>query len=107
MPTMPQKLQDDLSDLIPRLAAHIAGDAELRGKMDAMYKILVTGNGDIPLPEQVRIHSSWIEAHDAIAKEIQNQKNELDKERRLFKRQIYALFIGQAIMIVVFLLKLK
>jgi len=107
MATISQKLLDELAEVIPALAIHIAGDEDLRSKMAAMYKILVTGNGSPPLPEIVRIHSAWITAHDAINQDILNQKSELDKEARLFKKQILILFIGQVITLAVVLLNLK
>ena len=105
MPALSQKLLDELTDVIPQLAIHIAGDVDLQAKMTAMYKILVTGNGTAPLPELVRIHSAWIVAHDALAMDLQNKKSELDKESRLFKKQILILFIGQVITLAIVLIK--
>ena len=95
MAAISQKLLDELTEVIPQLAIHIAGDADLQAKMGAMYKILVTGNGYAPLPEVVRIHSAWIVAHDALAMQIEAKKEELIKETRMFKRQILGLVISQ------------
>ena len=97
MAAISQKLLDELTDVIPRLAIHIAADTDLQAKMSAMYKILVTGNGQPALPEIVRIHSAWIIAHDAIVLQVEATRNDLAKETRLFKRQIQGLVISQVI----------
>ena len=97
MAALSQKLLDELTDVIPRLAIHIAADADLQAKMSAMYKIIVTGNGDVALPETVRIHSAWIVAHDAIALQVEATRSDLAKETRLFRRQIQGLVISQVL----------
>ena len=95
MAAISQKLLDELTDVIPRLTIHIAADTDLQAKMAAMYKILVTGNGQPALPEIVRIHSAWIIAHDAIALQVEATRSDLAKETRLFRRQIQGLVISQ------------
>ena len=100
MATISQKLLDDLTNIIPTLTIHIAGDSDLQEKMLAMYKILVTGNGSPPLPEVVRIHSAWIIAHDALVLQIEARKEDILKESRMFRRQLIILFFGQAITII-------
>lgn len=100
MATISQKLLDDLANVIPDLAIHIAGDINIKDKLDAMYKIIVTGNGTLPLPEQVRIHSAWIIAHDSLVMDLQNKKDEVQKETRLFKKQIMSLFVGEALTLI-------
>ena len=97
MSTISQKLLDQLTEVIPRLAIHIAADADLQLKLAAMYKIIVTGNGDVALPETVRIHSAWIIAHDATALQIETNKIDLKKETRQFRRQIQGLVFSQVL----------
>lgn len=62
----------------------IALDAASREKINAMYKILVTGNGSPPLPELVRNNTNW----------INDQKKEID-ERKKQGKQIFVMGIGQ------------
>lgn len=46
-------------------------------QINAMYKILVTGNGTPPLPEQVRVHAAWIAEQKAMQDEIRKANRNL------------------------------
>lgn len=75
-------------------------DDPTREKINSMYKILVTGNGTPPLPEQVRNNAAWIE----------EQKDHI-KIRAAQTRTLINLAIGQVFgliaLFVAILLRLK
>jgi hypothetical protein len=76
--TTPRTSQQDplliqLTSLAVSFATHIATDAQNTEQIKAMYKILVTGNGVLPLPEIVRKHTEWIAERDEANKEIRNE----------------------------------
>jgi len=77
MPTsskLDQQVLVRLSELSAALTAHIALQSLLDEKLNAMYKIIVTGNGQPALPEVVRQHDSWILKHDEDSADA-SQKN--------------------------------
>ncbi len=104
------------------LIEHLAYDKGNRQKIDDMYKIIVTGNGDLPLPETVRKHKDWIENHDKEQNNIEkynqeemlqvkkyNQEESLQakkdtrddrNEAITFKRQLWLLALGQVLTII-------
>jgi hypothetical protein len=69
-------------------------EEEFIKKLDAMYKVLVTGNGGPPLPELVRGNKKWIDDQDA-------DRKEREKERRSFNRTIAILALGQVVTLLV------
>jgi hypothetical protein len=83
-----------------KLALHIAGDQDRDVKTDAMYKMLVTGNGVPSMSETLRLHTSWIDAHKERDKEKRRQNFEY---KLLAAGQIIALIAG----IVIVYLKVK
>jgi hypothetical protein len=76
------------------LKLHISKDEERDKKTDAMFKIIVTGNGVPALPEVVRGHTKWIED--------QTKKSEEEEKRRFeYKKGIILLAIGQALTLII------
>ena len=51
----------DIAELYGVLEKHLAYDEANCKKIDLMYKVLVTGNGQPSLPEIVRSQGAWIE----------------------------------------------
>ena len=94
---LPQKFLDQLMEVIPALAIHIAGDVPRDEKINAMYKLLVIGNGEPPIPETIRIQQAWILAHDALVVAVEQKAAECAKESRMFKRQMIGLFVGEVL----------
>jgi hypothetical protein len=75
-----------ITGLTVKVAEHLAAHSEECRKMDAMYKILVTGNGQPPLPETVRKHDEW----------IAEQKDRVKKTAEIGRATIM-LIVGQVI----------
>jgi len=89
-PTITQQVLDGVMELGKTLDLHVAADKANVEKVNAMYKIIVTGNGQPSLPETVRVHEAWIEERKT------DLKTEFS-EARDFHRQMIALFIGQVL----------
>ena len=77
-----------LQSIGTQLAVHIAGDKDRDEKTDAMYKIIVTGNGEPALPEVVRSQGEWIEGQKNIIKDKRTTSQE-------YTRGIILLVIGE------------
>ena len=94
MPTLEKQILADIAELYGTLTEHLALDKSSCQKIEAMYKILVTGNGCPSLPETVRKHADWIKEKDEEAAE---------KEKRSFelKKGIILIAVGQAITLAV------
>lgn len=91
-PTISERVLEKVSELSTDLAEHLAYDKDNCKKIDGMYKILVTGNGEPPLPEVVRGHTEWIAEKKREAK--------LNKENRIsFTKAIVLLALGQILAI--------
>ena len=58
--TISRQVLDEISEIKIDLAARFERDKDTCEKVAAMHKIIVTGNGDPPLPEQVRKNANWI-----------------------------------------------
>jgi hypothetical protein len=56
-----QQVLDQVSTLTLSLANHMAGQTHTDQMTAAMYKLLITGNGNPPLPEIVHKHERWLE----------------------------------------------
>lgn len=115
-------IKGEVSKINVCLIEHLAYDKGNRQKIDDMYKIIVTGNGDLPLPETVRKHKDWIENHDKEQNNIEkyNQEEILQSkkysqeeilqgkkdvrddrsEALAFKRQLWLLAIGQVLTLI-------
>ena len=76
------------------LEIHISKDLERDKKTDAMYEILVTGNGAPALPETVRIHEAWIN-------EQKKESEESSRRNFEYKKGIIILAIGQIVTLLV------
>lgn len=74
IPTLSQKVLEQLTSLSLALAAHVAIGVNTDKKIDAMYEILVTGNGCPPLSETVRKHTEWITEQENFWKEEKIEK---------------------------------
>ena len=98
MATTNQQVLEELSAVKLSFVTHCSKEEELREKIDAMYKVLVTGNGQPPLPETVRASEKWI-------KEEQELKVEKAKETRGMTRSIALLVLGQVIILLVALFR--
>lgn len=76
-----QQVLDKINIINTTLITHIATQDvrdEVRDKqLSAVYKIMVTGNGDIPLTEVVRNHSAWIEEHNKDQDETYKEDKEM------------------------------
>jgi hypothetical protein len=83
-----------LQSIGTKLAVHIAGDEERDEKTDAMYKIIVTGNGVPALPEVVRGHDEWIKKQKERAKAKRNLIQEYGKG-------VVLLVLGQVLSVIV------
>jgi len=70
------------------------GGISMAKMVEAMYKIIVTGNGEPPLPEVVRTHETWIT-------EQKKCKEASEKESREMKRSIALAFLGQIVTLVI------
>lgn len=75
------------------LSIHMSKDVERDKKTDAMYKLLVTGNGNPPLPEVVRNHAAWIEAQKKSAETTGQRGFEM-------KKGFILLVVGQAVTLI-------
>jgi len=104
--TPTQQLLAQVTSLAFLVASHVSGEAETKEMTKAMYKILVTGNGQLPLSETVRQHSAWIEERDGERKENKQDKKDTlaitvasaNKDRSeavAFRRQLWILAIGE------------
>ena len=107
-PNQNQQILTQISSLAISFAAHVSGEIETKEKITAMYKILVTGNGILPLPEIVRNHTEWIKereeerCNEQIEKRdniTQNRKDTREDrtEAVAFKRQLWILAAGQVL----------
>jgi len=76
------------------LDLHIQGDTERDRKTNAMYEILVTGNGEHPLPETVRKHDTWIE-------EKKEEEKEGSRRQFEYKKGIIFLAVGEVLTLLV------
>lgn len=77
-----------------KLGLHISKDEERDKKTDAMYKILITGNGIPSLPETVRKQGEWIDG--------QKKRGEEEEKRRFeYKKGIILLAVGQVITLII------
>ena len=95
MPTLEKQILSDLAELYHVVEEHITLDKGNCQKIEAMYKIIVTGtNGTPSVPETVRRHSDWIMKKDEEAEE---------KEKRGFelKKGIILLAVGQVFTLIV------
>jgi hypothetical protein len=114
-PSESKEILKQLTSLATTFATHLVGEKETVKKVDAMYKVLVTGNGEVPLPETVRKHTAWIEEHnydqatsvqekkDAI-KTAKAQANTGDSATLAFKRQLWILAGGEIVVVILFIL---
>jgi hypothetical protein len=94
---MPENIEDrkwTIQSIGTALAIHVSKDKERDKKTDDMYKILVVGNGEIPLPETVRGHTAWIEAQ-------KKKDDEGEKQRFEVKKGVIFLAIGQTLTLIV------
>lgn len=89
-----EALEGKMSDMKQMIAVREERDVEQGKKIDAMYKIIVTGNGQPPMPEMVRKHEEWIKEKE------EEGKKTADANRNLRYTLIAAIFV-QVIMIVV------
>lgn len=87
---MPQqtnaRILEELSAIKIDLAAHYERDNTSCRKLDDVYRILVTGNGNKPITEQVHEHEDWI-----------NDQKEKLKEKQKTRMEIVVLVIGQIV----------
>ena len=81
-------VKEEVSKISMCLVEHLAYDKGNRQKIEDMYKIIVTGNGDLPLPETVRKHENWI-----------IEQKEIVKKKLEFGKGVILIFIGQFIAI--------
>jgi len=117
-----QQVFVQLATLSSDLTAHVALQSLCDEKVNAMYKIIVTGNGKPALPEDVRKHEQWIQEHDrntADACQKNDSRNLLsiqgDQKKQsdavAFKRQLLIVtatqIIGFIILSIEILLKMK
>lgn len=87
-PTPTQQLVTQITSLAVSVASHISGETETKEMTKAMYKILVTGNGQPPLPETVRQHSAWIDERDAERKENKQYKKDVASDLAVLREKI-------------------
>jgi hypothetical protein len=80
-----------------KLALHIEGDKVRDEKTDAVYKVVVTGNGVPSISETVRAHDAWILAYKERDKERIRQSFEY---KLLSLGQVLALITGIVIVII-------
>lgn len=92
MTTITQEVLADLAELYRVVDEHLAYDKSNCQKIDAMYKLLITGNGEPPLPEKVREHGKWINEQKEGAKTKSTQGFEL-------KKGVILLVLGQVVAI--------
>jgi hypothetical protein len=95
MATNAEKL-NELAISIAQLVTDLSG---VKIQTSAMYKILVTGNGNKPLPEIVRNHEEWIECYKLEMKADRTARKEFTWKVALevAKQFLYPLGIGIAI----------
>jgi hypothetical protein len=86
MATISEKVLQKLSEIENSLSTHFERDRTNCEKIDATYKLLVTGNGCPPLTETVRNHHAWIE-------EQKKRRGEQEKNNN----SIVLLIVGQLI----------
>lgn len=67
------ELYGSMAELQKMLTEHLTFDRMNGPKIDAMYKLLITGNGCPPLQETIRGHESWIECQKKL-KEKQDER---------------------------------
>lgn len=85
--TISQQIFDRLTTLATAFELHISADKQICDKVNAMYKIIVTGNGIPSLPETVRIHDAWMNERKL---EIEDER----KSRESFHRQMIGLLVS-------------
>jgi len=88
-----KKVIADIAELYGVLGRHVALDETNREKIDAMYKLLITGNGIPALPETVRKHGDWIDAQCEKDKIIDARGYEL-------KKGVIFLAVGQVLTLI-------
>jgi G3E family GTPase len=103
--TITMQVLDKLAKMDTALTDHIARDAANCEKLDKVYKILVTGNGEIPLPEQVRIGMAWMETRKKEIAEEKEAEKDRAKETRQRNWSVSLLFIGQAVILVFLIIR--
>jgi len=107
-----QQILDKINIITNTLTMHIAiqdtHDIIRDKQISEMYKIMVTGNGDVAIPETVRKHSEWIKEHDKEKEENYRENKEVlriniadeKKEKsdyRVSKRQFFIMVAAQVI----------
>ena len=94
MPTLERQILADIAELYGTINEHLTLDKGNCQKIEAMYKILVTGNGCPSLPETVRKHTEWIDDKDEAEKEREKRGFEI-------KKGIILIAVGQVIALAV------
>ena len=92
MPTLNQQIISDIAELYRALDEHLAFDKTNCQKIDSMYKIIVTGNGDPSLPETVRTHGVWIR------EQIEDKKTASSRSFD-YRKGVVLLVLGQVVAI--------
>jgi hypothetical protein len=99
--TQSQKVLEQLTSLALSFATHVATEADTERKIGEMYKILVTGNGNPPLPEIVRGHTEWIAERDDERCENKKDQKEAAKIKATHRwdvnKSIVLLIFGEAL----------
>ena len=94
------EIMKQLTDINISLSTHLARDEENCTKIGKMYKIIVTGNGELPLPEMVRMHGTWIESQKQQEKERNVIARDLLAERGRRKWSVILLGLSQGFTLV-------
>jgi hypothetical protein len=107
-----QQILDKINIITNTLTMHIGiqdtHDIIRDKQISEMYKIMVTGNGDVAIPETVRKHAEWIKEHDKEKEENYRENKEVlriniadeKKEKsdyRVSKRQFFIMVAAQVI----------
>jgi len=107
-----QQILDKINIITNTLTMHITiqdtHDIIRDKQISEMYKIMVTGNGDVAIPETVRKHAEWIKEHDKEKEENYRENKEVlriniadeKKEKsdyRVSKRQFFIMVAAQVI----------
>jgi hypothetical protein len=90
-------LATSVTSLAISVSTHHAEGAALNEKVDKMYKVLVTGNGQPALPEIVRRHDEWIMERDKERAE-KSESAKIDRREAVsFKRQIWLMLATEIV----------
>jgi predicted transcriptional regulator len=67
------EIYGSMSNFQKTITEHLAYDKANCQKIDAMYKLLITGNGTPPIMEVVRKHDMWIDERKETLKKIDDR----------------------------------